>query len=59
MVATPRLSIEEFATMPLEGQWELIDGEPVEVTPAEGHSSRIGGRSYALLLNQFELPGLG
>ena len=30
MVATRRLTVEEFEKMPLEG-WELIDGDPVEI----------------------------
>ncbi len=59
MVATHRLSIDEFAAMPREGRWELIDGEPVEVTPASGRSSHIGGRLYVRLANFAEPTELG
>ena len=59
MVATRRVSIDEFAEMPLEGTWELVDGEPIELTPAAGKSSRIGGRLYARLADHVEPNGLG
>jgi Uma2 family endonuclease len=54
MVATRRVTVEEFAEMPLDGVWELVDGEPIELTPAAGKSSRIGGRLYARLANHVE-----
>ena len=41
MVSTARLTIEEFETLPLEGRWELIDGELVEMSPAADESSSI------------------
>ncbi|MCA9879544.1 MAG: Uma2 family endonuclease [Thermomicrobiales bacterium] len=44
MVATRPLTIAEFATEPLEGRWELIDGERIVVTPAAGSSSFIASR---------------
>jgi Uma2 family endonuclease len=59
MVATHRVTINEFAEMPLQGIWELIDGELLEVTPASGRSSRIGGRLYARLADHAEPSGLG
>ena len=59
MAITQRMTVAEFAAMPREGLWELIDGEPVEVTPAAGRSSRIGGRLYARLANHVEPTGLG
>ena len=50
MVTTRHLTIEEFETMPLEGRWELIDGEPVEMAPASDEPSStaaaIGGLLY-------------
>ena len=54
MVATRRITINEFAEMPLQGIWELIDGEPIELTLAAGRSSRIGGRLYARLADHVE-----
>lgn len=59
MVATHRMSIAEFAAAPREGTWELVDGEPVAVTPASGRSSRIGGGLYARLADHVEQNGLG
>lgn len=41
MVATRQITVEEFETMPLEGRWELIDGELVEMSPAEEERSNI------------------
>ncbi len=40
--------------MPLQGVWELVDGELIELTPAAGKSSRIGGRLYARLADHVE-----
>jgi hypothetical protein len=34
MVATKQITVEEFEAMPLEGRWELIDGELVELPPS-------------------------
>jgi Uma2 family endonuclease len=59
MVATRRVTIDEFAEMPLQGIWELVDAEPTEATPASGRSSRIGGRLYARLADHAEPSGLG
>jgi Uma2 family endonuclease len=59
MVATQPITVEEFANVPRDGLWELIDGEPVEVTPAAGRSSRIGGRLYARLADHVESSGFG
>jgi Uma2 family endonuclease len=49
MVATRPITIEEFETLPLEGRWELIDGEPVELTPSADESSSIGATIITLL----------
>src|SRR5215213_1613260 len=45
--------------MPLQGIWELVDGELIELSPASGRSSRIGGRLYARLADFVEPSGLG
>ena len=49
MVATRRLTVEEFETMPLEGCWELIDGEPVEMAPSSDGSSSTSARILFLI----------
>jgi Uma2 family endonuclease len=54
MVATRQITVEEFAAMPLQGIWELVDGELIELTPAAGRASRIGGRLYARLADHVE-----
>jgi Uma2 family endonuclease len=59
MVATRQITVEEFAEMPLQGVWELVDGEPIELTPAAGKSSRIGGRLYARLADHVEPTEFG
>lgn len=59
MVATRLMTIQEFETSPLPGQWELIDGEPIAVTPSTGRSSRIGGRLYSRLADFVEPTGMG
>jgi Uma2 family endonuclease len=59
MVATRHVTIEEFAAISGDGQWELINGEPTELTPASSRSSRVGGRIYAQFVQQLEDQGLG
>ena len=49
MVATRLLTVEEFETMPLEGCWELIDGEPVEMAPSSDGSSSTSARILFLI----------
>jgi Uma2 family endonuclease len=49
MVATRQVTVEEFAEMPLQGVWELVDGEPIELSPAAGRSGWISGNIYRLL----------
>ena len=47
-MATTRLyTVEDVEKSPPEGEWELIDGELVEVSPSGGPASRYGGRIYA------------
>ncbi len=59
MVATRHLTIEEFEAMPLEGRWELIDGEPVEMTPSSDEPLSIAA-TITFLLGSFVRPrGLG
>jgi Uma2 family endonuclease len=41
MVATRPLTIPEFQAEAREGLWELIDGEPIAVTPSSDRSSWI------------------
>jgi Uma2 family endonuclease len=50
MVATRRVTIEEFASLPLQGRWELIDGEPVEMSPSADESSSIGATIIGFLI---------
>ena len=59
MVATKRITVEEFEAMTREGRWELLDGEVVEVSPSAGPSSRFGGRIYARIQAHVEPAGLG
>ncbi len=54
MVATQRITVEEFETMPLEGQWELIDGELVAMSPSADEPSSIGA-VILILLGQYVL----
>jgi len=53
MVATRQVTVEEFAEMSLQGVWELIDGELIELSPAAGRSGWISATIVALLANHF------
>ena len=59
MVATRQVTVEEFAEMPLQGVWELVDGEPIELSPAAGRSGWISGNVYRLLANHVRQSQLG
>jgi Uma2 family endonuclease len=59
MVAARQVTVEEFATMPLDGLWELIDGELVEVTPAADEPSSTGMTIGYLLVQHVRPAGLG
>jgi len=59
MVATRPITIEEFETLPLEGRWELIDGEPVEMAPSADESSSIGATIIGLLWSHVRAGRLG
>jgi Uma2 family endonuclease len=55
MVATRHVTVEELETMSLDGLWELIDGELVEVTPASDEPSSTGA-TIVFLLGQYVRP---
>jgi Uma2 family endonuclease len=59
MVATRQVTVEEFAEMPLQGVWELVDGEPIELSPAAGRSGWISGNLFALLASHVRQSQLG
>ena len=59
MVATRHVTAEEFAAMPLDGIWELIDGEPVEMMASGGSSGWTSGIVFAALLNHVRAYQLG
>jgi len=59
LVAIQRVTIDEFAEMPREGIWELVDGEPIELSPAAGRSGWISATIVALLANHVRQSGLG
>lgn len=49
MVTTRPITVEEFAAMPLEGSWELVDGDLQAVSPNAGDSGWISGRIFSRL----------
>lgn len=59
MVATRQVTVEEFAEMPLQGIWELVDGEPIELSPAAGRSGWISGNVYGLLASHVRQSQVG
>jgi Uma2 family endonuclease len=59
MVATRPITIQEFERMALDGRWELIDGEPLEMTPSADESSSVGATIIALLGSFVRPRGLG
>ena len=59
MIATRPITIEEFSTLPLEGRWELIDGEPIELTPSADESSSVGATVLGLLWSHVRAGRLG
>ena len=59
MVATRPVTVEEFSELPLQGSWELVDGEPIELSPAAGRSGWISGNVFALLANHVRKSQLG
>ena len=59
MVATKRISIEEFASLTRDGLWELIDGEPLAVTPSSDRSGWVSGRIFSRLERFVDANNLG
>lgn len=59
MVATRPLTVNEFAEEHREGRWELIDGEPVEMTPSSDESSWIAGEIFGHLWNYLQSHPIG
>lgn len=59
MVATTRVSIEDFAVVSRDGIWELIDGEPIEVTPSADRSGWIAGEVFGRLRDHVRSNNLG
>jgi Uma2 family endonuclease len=52
MVATRQVTVDEFEAMALDGRWELIDGELVEMSPSAEESSNISA-TITILIGQF------
>jgi Uma2 family endonuclease len=59
MVATRLVTIEEFAAMPLEGSWELVDGVPSKMTPSSANSGWIAGELFGRLRDHVRSSQLG
>jgi Uma2 family endonuclease len=59
MVAIRPITIQEFESMTLDGCWELIDGEPVEITPSADELSSVGATIIALLGSFVRPRGMG
>jgi Uma2 family endonuclease len=59
MVATKPITVEEFESMPLEGRWELIDGELVELSPSAEEPSNISANIVVLVGQHVRARRLG
>lgn len=59
MVATKPVSVEEFEAMPLEGRWELVNGELVEMSPSAEEPSAISAAITGLLWHFVRTHRLG
>jgi Uma2 family endonuclease len=59
MVATKHITVEEFETMSLDGRWELIDGELVEMSPSAEGPSNISASIVGLLWQHIHPNRLG
>ena len=59
MVATKPITVEEFEKVSCEGNWELIEGELVEVSPAGTRSVWVAGETFARLREHARATGLG
>ncbi len=51
MVATKPITVEAFEAMPLEGRWELVDGEMVAMSPSAEVSAAISA-AITILVGQ-------
>src|SRR5687767_2933351 len=54
MTAGRHVSVEESEVMPLEGKWELIDGEVIELSLSAAYPSWVGGQIFGHLHNYVE-----
>jgi Uma2 family endonuclease len=59
MVATRRITVDEFEAMSFQGPWELIDGELIEVPPASDQPSSTGATIIGLLAAHVRPQRLG
>jgi Uma2 family endonuclease len=59
MVATRPMTITEFEAEAREGLWELINGEPVELTPSSDRSSWIAGEVLYYIRTYLERNPIG
>jgi Uma2 family endonuclease len=59
MVATKQITVEEFERMPLEGVWELVDGELVELSPSAEESSNVSANIVILVGQHVRANRLG
>src|SRR5215208_6406236 len=59
MVVNRVITIDEFERTALDGRWELIDGEPVEMTPSADESSSIGATILGFLAQYVRESRLG
>ncbi len=59
MATTRLLTVRDVEESPPEGEWELIDGELVPVTPANFKSSSIAARIVRIVGNYVDAHDLG
>jgi hypothetical protein len=59
MVATKPVTVDEFAAMPLEGAWELVDGEMIELSPTADKSGWVSGRVFSRIERFVDAHRLG
>ena len=59
MVATRQITVEEFEAMSLDGRWELIDGELVEMASSADRPSSVGATITGMLWSFVRAHRLG
>jgi Uma2 family endonuclease len=59
MVAAKLVTVDEFTALPLEGIWELVDGEMIELSRNAGRSGWVGGQLVACLTEHVRPRRLG